>query len=67
MASGLDSTKTAAQPSHEAIENTSGTVPGLNETAQERMDREAMELAKRGQNQEHVDAGKIPGSSIFTK
>ena len=67
MASGLDSTKTAARPSHEAIENTSGTVPGLNETAQQRLDREAMELAKRGQNQEHVDAGKIPGSSIFTK
>ena len=67
MASGLDSTKTAAQPSHEAIENTSGTVPGMNETAEQRMDREAMELAKRGQNREHVDAGKIPGSSIFTK
>ena len=67
MASGLDSTKTAARPSHKAIENTSGTVPGLNETAQQRLDREAMELAKRGQNQEHVDAGKIPGSSIFTK
>jgi hypothetical protein len=67
MASGLDSTKTAARLSHEAIENTSGTVPGLNETAQQRLDREAMELAKRGQNQEHVDAGKIPGSQIFTK
>jgi hypothetical protein len=67
MATGLDSTKTAAQPSHEAIENTSGTVPGMNETAEQRLDREAMELAKRGQNREHVDAGKIPGSSIFTK
>jgi len=42
-------------------------VPGMNETAQEKLDREAMEMAKRGQNQEHVDAGKIPGSSIFTK
>jgi hypothetical protein len=39
----------------------------MNETAQEKLDREAMEMAKRGQNQEHVDAGKIPGSSIFTK
>jgi hypothetical protein len=39
----------------------------MNETAEQRLDREAMELAKRGQNREHVDAGKIPGSSIFTK
>jgi hypothetical protein len=67
MASGLDSTKTTARASHKAIEDTGEAVPGLNETAQQRMDRLAMDMAKSGQNEEHVDAGKIPGSSIFTK
>jgi hypothetical protein len=65
MATGLDSTKTADRPSHEAIESTGGEA--TEGTAQERLDREAMESAKRAQNRIHEDETKNPGSSIFTK
>jgi hypothetical protein len=65
MATGLDSTKTADRPSHEAIECTGGEA--TEGTAQERLDREAMESAKRAQNRIHEDETKNPGSSIFTK
>ncbi len=67
MANGLDSTKTAARPSHEAIESSGGEVTGIGETAAHRLDREAMESAKRAQNRIHADEGKNPGTSIFTK
>ncbi len=62
MAQGLNSTKTPARPSHEAIEST-----GEEATEQQKIDRVAMESAKRGQNRIHADETKIPGSSIFTK
>jgi hypothetical protein len=64
MASGLDSTKTGARASHEAIESTGGHV---DETPDERLDHEAMESAKRAQNRIHDNETKTPGSSIFTK
>ncbi len=67
MAIGLDSTKTAGRPSHEAIESTGGIADAAVETPQQRLDRMAMESAKRAQNRIHADEGKIPGSSIFTK
>ncbi len=67
MASGLDSTKTAARPSHEAIESTGGEADGLGETPEQRLDQSAMESAKRAQNRIHADEGKNPGTSIFTK
>jgi hypothetical protein len=67
MAIGLDSTKTADRPSHEAIESTSGEADAAVETPMQRLDHEAMESAKRAQNRIHDDEGKIPGSSIFTK
>lgn len=66
MAGGLDSTKTADRPSHEAIESTGGeATEGL--TPERRLDREAMESAKRAQNRIHDDETKNPGTSIFTK
>lgn len=65
MAIGLDSTKTAERPSHEAIESTGGEATAS--TPQQRLDREAMESAKRGQNRIHADEAKNPGTSIFTK
>ncbi len=65
MASGLDSTKTASRPSHEAIE--SGTPSSVDTTPEERIDREAMQGAKRAQNRIHDNEEKNPGDSIFTK
>jgi hypothetical protein len=65
MASGLDSTKTADRPSHEAVEET--VADSAEGTPEQRLDREAMESAKRAQNRIHEDETKNPGSSIFTK
>jgi hypothetical protein len=65
MATGLDSTKTADRPSHEAIESTGGGA--AESTPQERLDHVAMESAKRAQNRIHDDETKNPGTSIFTK
>ena len=67
MASGLDSTKTPARPSHESIETTGGQATEVTETPLEHVDHEAMESAKRAQNRLHDDEGKLPGSQIFTK
>jgi len=67
MASGLDSTKTGARPSHESIESTGGNATGVVETPSQRLDHEAMESAKRAQNRIHDNEQKIPGSTIFTK
>ena len=67
MALGLDTTKTPARPSHEAIETTGGQATEITETPLEHADHEAMESAKRAQNRIHADEGKTPGSQIFTK
>ena len=62
MAQGIDATKTPARPSHEAIEST-----GEEATEQQKIDRIAMESAKRGNNQIHADETRNPGTSEFTK
>ena len=67
MASGLDSTKTPARPSHEAIESTGGNATDTTESARKRLDHEAMESAKRAQNRIHDDEQKNPEDTIFTK
>jgi hypothetical protein len=60
-------TKTAARPSHEAVESTGGTATNLEGTEQQQIDRVAMDLAKRAQNRIHEDEGSVPGNQIFTK
>jgi hypothetical protein len=67
MASGLDSTKTGARPSHEAIESTGGNASNVDESPEKRLDHEAMESAKRAQNRMKDNEGKNPGSQEFTK
>ena len=67
MANGLDSTKTAARPSHEAIESSGGQATEIGDTPLQRVDKEAMESAKRAQNRIHDNEGRNPGTSIFTK
>lgn len=61
MAQGIDATKTPGRPSHEAIEETGS------ESEQSKLDKLAMESAKRSTNRIHSDESEIPGSSIFTK
>jgi hypothetical protein len=67
MASGLDSTKTGARPSHEAIEPTGGNATNANESPRKRIDHEAMESAKRAQNRIHDNEQKNPEDTVFTK
>jgi hypothetical protein len=61
MAQGLDSTKTPGRPSHEAVEETG------EESEASRLDKDAMESAKRANNRIHADQTTVPGNSIFTK
>jgi hypothetical protein len=68
MAHGLDSTKTPARPSHEAIEGR-GSEDDLAEgkSEEQKLDSDAMRAAKRAENRILDDEEKIPGSTIFTK
>ena len=66
MAQGLDSTKTGARPSHEAIEEeTSATEVGKSD--EEKLNHIAMESAKRAQNRIHSNEETTPKNSIFSK
>lgn len=66
MAQGLNSTKTAARPSHEAIESeTSATEVGKSD--EEKLNHLGMESAKRAQNRIHSNEETTPGNSIFSK
>ena len=67
MASGFDSTKTGARPSHEAVEMTGGEATEAGETPLNRVDHEAMQSAKRAQNRIHDEEQKNPEDTIFTK
>jgi len=66
MAQGLDSTKTAARPSHEAIES-DAPATDVGKTDQQKMDRIGMESAKRAENRIHSNEETTPGNSIFSK
>ena len=66
MAQGLNSTKSAERPSHEAIEDETTANEG-NKSDQERMDHAAMESAKRGQNRIHSNEEATPGNTTFKK
>jgi hypothetical protein len=66
MAQGVNSSKTPARPSHEAIEQEADvTVTGKSE--QERMDKIGMESAKRAQNRIHSEEEVNPKDTMFTK
>jgi hypothetical protein len=67
MAQGINATKTGARPSHEAIENKPGTVTNVGKTEQEKMDKAAMQGAKRAENRIHTNEETTPGNSIFSK
>lgn len=66
MAQGIDSTKTPARPSHEAIEQETDATETFN-SGQSRIDHMAMEAAKRSSNRILSDEERIPASTIFSK
>ncbi len=61
MAQGNDATKIPGRPSHEAVEESG------EESEQSRLNKSAMESAKRSQNRIHNDESSIPGSSVISK
>ena len=66
MAQGVNSTKTVSRPSHEAIEqNAEATEVGMSD--QRKMDKAAMETAKRANNRTVANEDSTPGNSMFTK
>jgi hypothetical protein len=66
MAQGLDSTKIAARPSHEAIEQEADATE-LGNSEQTKMDHIAMEAARRSSNRIIANEETIPSSTIFSK
>lgn len=66
MAQGIDSTKTAGRPSHEAIEQEADATEAGN-SAQSHVDHIAMEAAKRSGNRILSNEESIPSSTIFSK
>ncbi len=67
MEQNLNSNKTAARPSHEAIDTKlhDGKLTGKSE--RERMDQVAMKAAKRANNRILSNEQKVPGDTMFTK
>ena len=63
MEQNLNSTKTPARPSHEAIENKIGG----SETEERKIDQAAMRGAKRAENRIHADEENLPEDTIFSK
>jgi hypothetical protein len=66
MAQGMNSSKTGARPSHEAIEADSSATE-VGKTDEQKLDHVAMESAKRAQNRIHSNEETTPGNSIFSK
>ena len=67
MAQGLDSSKMAARPSHEAVETAGEDSIDDFKSDEKKMDNVAMRGAKRAQNRIVANEEEIPGSTIFSK
>ncbi len=67
MAHGLDSSKMASRPSHEAVETAGEDKIDDFKSDEKKMDDVAMRGAKRAQNRIIANQEEIPGSTIFSK
>ena len=67
MAQGLDSSKMASRPSHEAVEVAGEDSIDDFKSDEKKMDNVAMRGAKRAQNRIISNQEEIPGSTIFSK
>jgi hypothetical protein len=63
----LNSTKSATRASGEALESLTGDATDAGKTEEQKIDRVAMESAKRAQNRIHNDEETTPGNTIFSK
>ena len=67
MEQDLETSKTAARPSHGAIEDKVGTNKLTDETKHEKLDQAAMKVAKQAENRIRNNDENIPSSTIFSK
>lgn len=66
MAQGIDSTKSPARPSHEAIESSHHDI-NPQDVKEHKLDEVGMESAKRAQNRIHSNEEVTRKESIFSK
>jgi hypothetical protein len=67
MEQDLETSKTAARPSHGAIADKVGENLLTEESEEKKLDHLAMQGAKRAEHRIHNNEEKIPGSTIFSK
>jgi hypothetical protein len=67
MAQGLDSSKMASRPSHEAVESAGETSIDDFKSDEKKLDNIAMRSAKRAENRIIANHEETPGSTIFSK
>ncbi len=67
MEQDLNSSKTAARPSHGAVEDEIGTNKLTGKTEQAKLDQIGMKSAKRAENRIMNNQENIPDSTIFSK
>lgn len=67
MEQNLNSNRTPARPSHEAVDTTLRDGKLADKSDQERMDQTAMKAAKRAENRLVGNEERIPGETMFTK
>jgi len=67
MSHGFNSSKSAARPSHQAIEKASDDSINCFKSEHQRVANLAMRGAKRAQNRLLYNEERIPGSTIFSK
>ncbi len=67
MAHGLNSTKSPARPSRQAIEYASESSIDAFKNEHRKVSNLAMRVARRAQNRLLDNEGKVPGSTIFSK
>ncbi len=67
MEQNLNSNRTPARPSHEAIDTKLRDGKLVDKTEEERIDQVAMKAAKRAGNRITGNEERVPGDTIFSK
>jgi hypothetical protein len=63
----LNSTKEDFSPAHQHLQQNAPEAVIANRTDAEKLDHDAMESARRGENRFSINAERIPGDTIFSK
>ncbi len=67
MEQNINSNKSAARPSHQAVDTKLHDGKLTDRSARERMDQTAMKAAKRAENRIVSNEERVPGDTLFTK